>query len=86
MITEYDASTHVSIHAHYIIACMVPKLSQIASDCRDKGIYGISHMSGHITGPVMGPEAQRRVRRPPTGAEGPKQPSSGARKRGAWTS
>ena len=43
-------------------------------------------MSGHITGPVIGPEVQRRVRRPPTGAEGLKQPSTGTKKRATWAS
>ena len=36
-----QACTHASVHARYILAFLGPYLSQIGSDQRDQGIYGI---------------------------------------------
>ena len=36
-----QACTHASMHARYFLACLGPYLSQIGSDQRDQGIYGI---------------------------------------------
>ena len=70
-----DMSTQASMHALYILACMDPdsaifcQISKIKVAIESPKI--ISHMSGHILGPVRGTEAPRRGQKPPTGAKGP---------------
>ena len=44
--TKFDPSTQACIHAHYVLACLGPYLSQNGLDEKDEGIYRIGRTYG----------------------------------------